>query len=182
MRTLDPKKTEAIKRAVYTLTEQEGLVNLSMGKVAKLAGVSAGTIYIHYKDKADLLSSMYKEVKVLMDEGLAEAIGTGDLRERITNSILHFAYRYSQYPNESRFMNEITNNPSLVDQSALDYGFQLAQPLHDLINEALASEALVVTDLLSLRALTFGALMNYLQIGGKKVEAFVQLAVRNLLK
>lgn len=182
MRTLDPKKTEAIKQAVYTLTEREGLVNLSMSKVAKLAGISAGTIYIHYKDKEDLLSSMYKEVKTLMDDGLAEDIGTGNLQERMTNAILHFAHRFIRYPTQTRFMNEINSNPSLVDPLAIEYGYQQAQALFDLMNEALESGMLVVKDALSLQALTFGALANYLQIGGEEVDAFVQMTVENLLK
>lgn len=182
MRTLDPRKTEAIKNAVYALTEREGLVNLSMSKVAKLAGVSAGTIYIHYRDKEDLLSSMYMEAKVLMDEGLAEDIGAGDLRERMTNAVSHFARRFVEYPSQARFMNAVGNNPSLVHRRAIEFGYRQARVLFSLMNEALESGKLVVEDALSLRALTFGALSDYLRIGGKDVDGFVRLAVGNIMK
>lgn len=46
MRTIDLSKKEAIKQAVFDLTLSNGLVNLSMAKIAKEANVSSATMYI----------------------------------------------------------------------------------------------------------------------------------------
>ncbi len=44
--------------ATQTLIAKEGLSNISMHKVAKQAGISVGTIYLHFKDKDDLLNQL----------------------------------------------------------------------------------------------------------------------------
>ncbi len=44
--------------ATQTLIANEGLSKVSTHKVAKQAGISVGTIYLHFKDKDDLLNQL----------------------------------------------------------------------------------------------------------------------------
>ncbi|MDP8079184.1 TetR/AcrR family transcriptional regulator [Phocoenobacter skyensis] len=44
--------------ATQTLIAKDGIQNISMHKVAKQAGISVGTIYLHFKDKEDLLNQL----------------------------------------------------------------------------------------------------------------------------
>ena len=74
MRKIDENKKEAITQAVFQLTKEVGLVGLSIAKVAKIAGVSPATIYVYYKDKADMLSQILIGVKDILDEGQKEII------------------------------------------------------------------------------------------------------------
>lgn len=47
-----------ILKATDSLMATEGMHNLSTHKVAKVAGVSVGTIYLHFKDKEALLNQL----------------------------------------------------------------------------------------------------------------------------
>lgn len=183
MRKIDTQKIAAIHQAVYDLVAENGLINLSMGKVAKAAHVSPATIYIYYADKEDLLSQMYKSVKDLMDNGLAEALAAAEtMPEKFRVGLKHFAHRFTQYPKQATLMWALLNNPNEVSAEANAYSQQRAEVLMRVINEAIAQDLLVTDDLTILQAMTFGALTDYLQNGGRDVDALIDLLVARLFK
>ena len=51
-----------IQQAFMTLMHQEGFGKLSVQQLAKLAGISRGTFYLHYFDKYDLLAHYEDEM------------------------------------------------------------------------------------------------------------------------
>ena len=61
---------EQIFVATERLMAQNGLHNLSMHKIAKEAGISAGTIYIHFKNKEELLEQFARRVFSLFQDAL----------------------------------------------------------------------------------------------------------------
>lgn len=126
----------AIVDAVYDLAATVGLVGISMGKVAKAASVSPATIYIYYKDKADLISRMYEGVKDLMDHGLAEAVNSvDDLDDKIRAAQRHFIAKFLRHPREALFLNSIHANDSLIDQRAREHVAERALPFKHLFDE-----------------------------------------------
>ncbi|WP_279573149.1 TetR/AcrR family transcriptional regulator [Volucribacter amazonae] len=54
--------TEVIFTATERLMAKDGLHHLSMHKIAKEAGISPGTIYIHFKSKEDLLENLAQHI------------------------------------------------------------------------------------------------------------------------
>lgn len=54
MRTIENAKTK-ILRAAGDLLKKEGLVDFNMRTIARMAGVSVGTVYNHYPAKAELV-------------------------------------------------------------------------------------------------------------------------------
>ena len=72
MRTKDPKKYEAISNAAITLICEEGLAGTSMSKIAKVAGVSAATIYVYFENKEAMISELYRSSKKEMSEALLQ--------------------------------------------------------------------------------------------------------------
>jgi AcrR family transcriptional regulator len=54
---------ERIRNGLVYVVAKRGIGGTSIGAVAKEAGVSAGTIYLHFEDKADLLQKVYLEIK-----------------------------------------------------------------------------------------------------------------------
>lgn len=133
MRPLDNAKKLAIVNAVYDLTSTEGLVGISMGKVAKAASVSPATIYIYYKDKVDLLSRMYEQVKDLLDEGLEEAMGREQgLDDKLRAALRHFIGRFQKKPREVGFLQAILANEAVVDDKARRYAAEQALPIQRL--------------------------------------------------
>lgn len=66
MRYRDENKVQAIRDAAIDMVAQDGLENFGINRLAKAAGVSPATIYIYYKDKEDLLTSISIEEGVKM--------------------------------------------------------------------------------------------------------------------
>ena len=51
-------KRQGIQQAVIQLMCREGLPSVTMDRVAQEAGIAKGTIYLHYKDKQELLDDV----------------------------------------------------------------------------------------------------------------------------
>lgn len=62
MRTRDEHKELAIREHALEIIVKEGFDGLSMHKLAKAAKVSPATIYIYFKNREDLLNSLYRHV------------------------------------------------------------------------------------------------------------------------
>ena len=72
MRTKDKNKLASIFDATVNLTAKVGIGGLKMSLIAKEAEVAAGTIYLYYKNKQDLLNAVYTNLKT---EGIFSVMG-----------------------------------------------------------------------------------------------------------
>ncbi|MFQ1021901.1 TetR/AcrR family transcriptional regulator [Avibacterium paragallinarum] len=70
MRQSENEMTEQIFLATESLMAKEGLHHLSMHKIAKEASISAGTIYIYFKSKEELLKEFARRVFTLFSKEL----------------------------------------------------------------------------------------------------------------
>jgi len=79
-----PPKREAILRAAIDVFAERGYFNAQVADVARSAGVAAGTVYLYFRSKDDLLISIFERG---MKEALAEsrqlAANVLDPRERL---------------------------------------------------------------------------------------------------
>lgn len=88
-RALDPKppvgdKRDAIIRAATRVFAQRGFFNAQVADVAKAAGVAAGTVYLYFRSKDDLLVSLFERtMREAIAEGRAALVGTEEPRERL---------------------------------------------------------------------------------------------------
>ena len=62
-------KREAILRAATTVFAEKGFFNSKVADIAKAAGVADGTVYLYFKNKDDILHSIFDRA---MDEFIAE--------------------------------------------------------------------------------------------------------------
>src|SRR5881409_4453210 len=62
-------KREAILRAATDVFASRGFFNAQVADVARAAGVAAGTVYLYFRSKDDLLVSIFERT---MRDGLAE--------------------------------------------------------------------------------------------------------------
>ena len=78
-------KRDAILRAATQVFAQRGFFNAQVADVAKAAGVAAGTVYLYFRSKDDLLVSLFERtMKDAIAEGRAALAGTVDPRERLS--------------------------------------------------------------------------------------------------
>jgi TetR/AcrR family fatty acid metabolism transcriptional regulator len=72
-------KRDAILRAAIDVFAERGYFNAQVADVARAAGIAAGTVYLYFKSKDDLLVSIFERS---MRDGLAEGrAAVGDLRD-----------------------------------------------------------------------------------------------------
>jgi AcrR family transcriptional regulator len=68
MRIRDENKIQAIHQKAVEMIANQGLEGFGINRLAKEAGISPATIYIYYKDKDDLISSISVEEGTRMSE------------------------------------------------------------------------------------------------------------------
>lgn len=145
MRTKDENKIKAIKDAVIKLCAADGFTNLTTAKVAKTAGVSPATIYLYYKDKTDMLSRLYEEVKGELQMGVAGVIaGAGADTEAQLRAMLHFTVtQYLAKPLASHFVSALWTNQELLDDQARAFGSTESGALFKLYERIQADPAFI---------------------------------------
>jgi TetR/AcrR family transcriptional regulator, fatty acid metabolism regulator protein len=77
-------KRDAILRAAIDVFAERGYFNAQVADVARAAGVAAGTVYLYFKSKDDLLVSIFeRSMRVALDEGRRVIATTPDPRARL---------------------------------------------------------------------------------------------------
>src|SRR5215813_14155781 len=87
LRTADPargEKREAILRAATDVFAERGFFNAQVADVARVAGVAAGTVYLYFRSKDDLLVSIFERtMSAVLAEVRAETDGLADPAARL---------------------------------------------------------------------------------------------------
>src|SRR5690349_22290054 len=72
-------KRDAILRAAIRTFARNGFFNAQVADVARAAGVAAGTVYLYFRSKDDLLVSIFERtMKEAIDEGRRAIAPIGD--------------------------------------------------------------------------------------------------------
>jgi TetR/AcrR family fatty acid metabolism transcriptional regulator len=81
-------KRDAILRAAIDVFADRGYFNAQVADVARAAGVAAGTVYLYFRSKDDLLISIFERgMREALSEGRAAVAALEDPQERLR----HFA-------------------------------------------------------------------------------------------
>ncbi|HEY7284554.1 MAG TPA: TetR/AcrR family transcriptional regulator [Vicinamibacterales bacterium] len=86
-------KRDAILRAAIDVFAERGYFNAQVADVARVAGVAAGTVYLYFRSKDDLLISIFERgMREALAEGRAAVEALADPRERLRRfARLHLA-------------------------------------------------------------------------------------------
>jgi TetR/AcrR family fatty acid metabolism transcriptional regulator len=77
-------KRDAILRAAIDVFAERGFFNAQVADVARAAGVAAGTVYLYFRSKDDLLVSIFERtMKEALAEGREAVAGISDPAERL---------------------------------------------------------------------------------------------------
>ena len=77
-------KRDAILRAAIKVFARHGYFQSQVADVARVAGVAAGTVYLYFRSKDDLLVSIFEQtVKARLEEGRAAVSDVSDPSERL---------------------------------------------------------------------------------------------------
>src|SRR5262245_13245869 len=77
-------KRDAILRAAIDVFAERGFFNAQVADVARAAGIAAGTVYLYFRSKDDLLVSVFERtMKDALADGRVATSGVGDPAERL---------------------------------------------------------------------------------------------------
>lgn len=102
----------AIRAALRALVAERGFHGASMQAVAKRAGVAAGTAYVHYASKDDVVLAAYIEAKRTIGRAAVAAIDAPVTpRDRFVQMWIG-AYEYLRStPDDARFLLQVEDSP-----------------------------------------------------------------------
>ncbi|MEO6434949.1 MAG: TetR/AcrR family transcriptional regulator [Tepidisphaeraceae bacterium] len=112
-RERDEMRTKILD-AARELFAKEGYDAVSMRKIAEAIEYSPTAIYVHFKDKAELIRELCHEDFGQMDEGNRRVMALADPIERIRELGLHYIRFAASHPNHFRLMFMTKPSPEMV--------------------------------------------------------------------
>src|SRR2546430_12536476 len=92
-------KRQSIQQAVIRVMCREGLKSVTMERVAQEVGIAKGTVYLHYRDKQQLLDDVKESALAPMVAKLDEIFTSESSPER---KLQAYSLRYLGYFDERR--------------------------------------------------------------------------------
>ena len=95
MRTRDQSKYDAILRASVQLINTVGFDGISISNISKKAQVSPATIYIYFKNKDDLFTQLYIDIRKKMSHVALQGLRDEMTVEQTFKSIWYNSFTYN---------------------------------------------------------------------------------------
>ncbi|NGP87248.1 TetR/AcrR family transcriptional regulator [Fodinibius halophilus] len=125
-------KRTALLSATLDLVSNHGFHNAPMAKIAKLADVSAGTIYNYFSNKQDLVDSLYLHIK---NEFTNAAFQGYDEEKPVKEGIKLIWFNMIEYkmanPKQANFLSQCEDS-QIVSASVREQALEHLQPLLNL--------------------------------------------------
>jgi len=130
-------KYEAILRAAARVFAQSGYFNAKVSDVARTAGVADGTVYLYFKNKDDLLTSIFGwAMGEFINRAKSELAEIEDPREKLRRfAHLHFLMLEQERDIAIVFQIELRQSTKFMEQFSTTYLAQYLQMLREIIEE-----------------------------------------------
>lgn len=113
----DKNKRKEILRAALELIAEKGFHGSPMADIAERAGVGAGTIYRYFKNRDDLISSLYKDNYERLKDFLIEGYPVNQsVRDRFFHLTRRLILYYKINPLECCYTEKFLNSPYRLAQ------------------------------------------------------------------
>lgn len=129
-----PKYEQIIEAAVQVIAEN-GYHHAQVAKIAKVAGVADGTIYLYFKNKEDILISLFKEKMGDFIEKIKEQIANVDLPSDKLLTLIEMHFK------------QLAENPMLAIVTQVELR-QANTVLRQKINDVLKDYLVVIDEIL----------------------------------
>ncbi|MFT4061737.1 MAG: TetR/AcrR family transcriptional regulator [Edaphocola sp.] len=128
-------KRQAILKSVLKLVNREGFYHLNMKNIAKEAGVAAGTIYLYFKGKEDLINALYAMVMTEFNEKVLEGYKEGKpVKDNFFDMMACAVDFYLESPDNFSFVEQYTYAPFLFKENQ-DENFLLLLPIYKMMRQ-----------------------------------------------
>lgn len=128
-------KKQAILKSVLKLVNREGFYHLNMKKIAEGAGVAAGTIYIYFKGKEDLINALYQMIVLAFNEQvLSSYCYNKEVKANFDEMMTSAIDFYVKAPDYFSFVEQYTYAPFLFKENQ-EQNFQLLRPMYQIFQK-----------------------------------------------
>ena len=115
-------KREAILDAALRLIARTGLHNTPMSAIAREAGVAAGTPYLYFASKEELINALYLEVVEERDREVVASAGEGlPVREQLWRAWSVFARWHLEHRAAANFIDQCEASAILTEETRARY-------------------------------------------------------------
>lgn len=105
-------KKKAIFESTLELVKDNGFHGTPMSLIAKKAGIAAGTIYIYFDSKDELMVELYAYIRTKMVDAMLQNDDEQlPYKERFFNLWLNHCKFYINHPDALCFLEQFTNSP-----------------------------------------------------------------------
>ena len=190
MRSIDQLKIDRILKATLDIVYTEGFDHISLRHIADLAKVSSGTPYVYFKDKQDLLTSLYFMCLDHVNDGLANSVNTAATsKEKIYAWVFHMVRKYCDIPLMVRYVIQFYRVPELFTDEVKERYYAFHVTLDALCKEAIASGISKTADRNLMEAMLLSPVMRLFdvyegrenQFDPRTYEECIRLSVESVL-
>jgi AcrR family transcriptional regulator len=154
----DDKKAGQIFRSVLTLVKEKGLAGITMGEIAREAGMATGTLYIYFKNKEELINNLFFECRkdalenyfVNYDESMPFKAGFAI----VWKNILHFRIENFE---EVVLMDQCYHSP-FINECTMKLTKEMKKPLYKLIERGKEEAYFKEADTMTLLTFMIGSI------------------------
>ena len=172
MRTRDQAKYDAIVKSSIQLINTVGFDGISISKIARKAKVSPATIYIYFKNKEDLFTSLYTDIREKMSQGALQGIQEGMTTEEKFKSIWYHSFTFNlMHPDYLTYREQFEQTTMMKNIKPQD--FQLYQTVDELLRRGIREKTIQDYPLPTLTAFAYApiiTLLKYHQAGVIKMD------------
>jgi AcrR family transcriptional regulator len=132
---LKSDKRNAILKSVLKLVNREGFYHLNMKNIAAEANVAAGTIYLYFKGKEELINALYAMVVQEFNNSVIKGYEESrHLKANFYEMMRRALEFYLHNPDHFSFTEQYTYAPFLFKENQ-DQNFLLFKPIYKMIAE-----------------------------------------------
>ncbi len=133
MKPRDDNKIEQVYKATLRLVKKNGLAGITMGEIAKEANIATGTLYIYFKNKSELINSLFTACRnasaAVYFKNYAASMPFKTGLKTIWFNLLN--YRIKKFE-EAIFVDQCFHSP-FITETTKEITKKLFQPLYSLI-------------------------------------------------
>ncbi len=128
-------KKQAILKSVLRLVKRDGFYHLNMKKIAEEAGIAAGTIYLYFKGKEDVINALYKMIVTDFNQEVLDGyIESRSVKENFHDMLNNAIQFYLKERDYFSFIEQYTYAPFLFKENQ-DENFMLLLPIYKMMKE-----------------------------------------------
>lgn len=192
MRPIDPDKREKILKSVYTLTGKRGLASVNISGISKTAGIAAGTLYIYFKNKEEVVQLAYAAVEDKMTHAMYSGFDiNAPVRQSLKQIYINMLnYRLKNY-DETVFIDQYVQSGYIQ----INFSKQLAEyekqnkPLYDLLEKGKQEGIIKAVDAIILisffdgavRSCSTGIIQKLFPLNQKLIDDCFDMAWRGMI-